>query len=88
MFKRISFKQFRQTHFNILYMCHGKLPVPITADLFAPILSVARADSPSYTNSTPSMMQFTSRLPGVVVCKHCCWEMSVNHVTMECPVGG
>ena len=72
------------------YCCiyHGKLPIPITADLFAPISSVARASSPSYTNSALSVTQFTACLPKTVVCKHCCWETSIEHITMECLVGG
>ena len=66
-------------------MCNGKLPVPVMADLFAPVPSVARASSPSCTDSAPPVMQFMAHLPRAVVCKHHCWEMSVKYITMECP---
>ena len=46
------------------------------------------ANSPSDTDSAPPVTQFTAHLPGAVVCKHCCWEMSVKYVTMECLVDG
>ena len=58
------------------------------ADLFAPVRGVARAGSPSYTDSTPLVMQFMVHLPGVVVCKHHCSETSIKHITIKCPVGG
>ena len=38
---------------------HGKLPVPITTDFFAPTLSVARIGSPSYADSSLPVMWFT-----------------------------
>ena len=69
-------------------ICHGKLSVPIMADLFAPVPCVARAGGPSYTDSAPPVTQFTSRLSGAVICKHPYWEMSINYITMENLVGG
>ena len=66
---------------------HGKFPVPIKPTLFAPIPSAARSSSPSYTDSAPLVVQFTACLSRAVVCKHCCWELSVKYITMECLVG-
>ena len=38
--------------------CNSKLSVSIMADLFAPVLGVARTGGPSYTDSVLSVMQY------------------------------
>ena len=70
------------------FMCHSKLRIPITAHIFAPILSVARAGSPSYTDSASPVIWFNACSPRVVVCKHNCRGTSLEHITMDCLPGG
>ena len=69
-------------------MCHGKLPIPITAYLFATLRSVARASSPSYTDSTLPAMWFMALLAQNDVLQTLLVGGTVNYITMEYLVGG